>query len=195
MKRRSLLKSLGALPAAAAVGQAQTQAPKLGLPQTPSTAPTVDDFKLAVTSPDVVGTPVRKFLTADEFATLEHLAAIIVPPFNGRPGAKEAKSAEFLDFLISGSPDERQQLYRAGLDGLNAQAKKRYNKNFAALSETEVAPLLAPLTSPWTYDPPKETVAAFLVAAKEDVMRAVVNSRETASLGRRNSSPYWFPIE
>src|SRR4051812_33998700 len=108
MKRRSLLKSLGALPAAAAVGQAQAPPPKPAQPQTPSTAPTVDDFKLAVTSLDVVGTPVRKFFTADEFTALEHLAAILVPAFNGRPGAKEAKSAEFLDFLISGSPDDRQ---------------------------------------------------------------------------------------
>ena len=69
-----------------------------------------------------------------------------MPPINGAPGALDAGAPEFLDFLISESPQDRQQLYKVGLDQLNAQAKKRFNKTFAEMDATQTATLLAPLT-------------------------------------------------
>ena len=47
--------------------------------------------------------------------------------------------------------------------------------------------LLAPLRDPWTYDAPADPVAAMLRAAKDDVRRATLNSREwnlAAAAGR-----------
>ena len=46
--------------------------------------------------------------------------------------AGEAKAAEFLDFLLSQSPADRQALYRAGLDRLQADARNRSGAAFAA---------------------------------------------------------------
>ena len=91
---------------------------------------------------------------------------------NGAPGALEAEAPEFLDFLLSQSAADRQQLYRNGLDGLNSQAKKRFSKLFADVDAGQADTLLAPLRDPWTYDAPSDPVAAMLRAAKDDVRRA-----------------------
>ena len=61
------------------------------------------------------------FFTAQQFAALRKLSDLLHPPANSVPGALEAKAPEFLDFLLGQSSADRQQLYRIGLDGLNAQ--------------------------------------------------------------------------
>ena len=120
---------------------------------------------------------------------------------NGAPGALDAKAPEFLDFLLSQSPADRQQLYRIGLDGLNAQARKRFTKAFTDVDASQAAMLLAPLREPWTYDVPVDPVAAMLRVAKDDVRRATTNSREwnLASIAGRTRAGggglYWLPID
>lgn len=119
---------------------------------------------------------------------------------NATPGALEAKAPEFLDFLLSESPVDRQQLYRSGLDGLNAQARKRFSKPFADVDAGQAEMLLAPLRDPWTYDAPSDPVAAMLRAAKDDVRRATLNSREwnlaaAAGRARGGGGLYWLPID
>lgn len=142
-----------------------------------------------------------RFFTPLQFATLQKLSDILMPRNGETPGALEAHAAEFLDFLISRSPRERQEIYRAGLDGLAAQAKKRFNKEFASLDDEGLSTLLAPLKQPWTYDAPTEPVARFLRVAKQDVATATVNSREYAAAasgggGRRGAGLglYWYPL-
>lgn len=101
MKRRSLLRSIAALPAASKLAVAQSEA-----------AP------LALTTGDSVARPATRFFSDSQRATLLRLAREIVPPFNGRPGATEASIPEFLEFLISQSPAADRKLYRDGLDAL-----------------------------------------------------------------------------
>ena len=153
------------------------------------------------TVPDAAAEPVLHFFTAQQFAALRKLSDILNPPINGTPGALEAKAPEFLDFLLSQSAVDRQQLYRNGLDGLNAQAKKRFNKLFADVEAGQADTLLGPLRDPWTYDAPSDPVAAMLRAAKDDVRRATTNSREwnLASVAGRTRGGggglYWLPID
>ena len=124
-----------------------------------------------------------------------------MPAAGETPGAKEAGVAEFLDFLISESPPDRQALYRDGLDKLNAEARARYCKPFAELSVSDIDTLLAPLRETWTYSGPADPFARFLRAVKPDVMEATMNSREwstaRAKRGRRGGGlgMYWYPIE
>jgi hypothetical protein len=126
---------------------------------------------------------------------------MLMPAVDERPGAKEAAAAEFLDFLISQSPVDRQQLYRGGLDKLNSDSRRLHGRVFAALTDEQAAPILKPLTAAWTYDGPSDPFAQFLLAAKEDVLRATHNSREfvTAmsqrSRGFSGTGYYWLPIE
>jgi hypothetical protein len=143
-----------------------------------------------------------KYFSATQYAALRHLSDVLMPAINETPGALDARVPEFLDWLISQSPQDRQQLYRVGLDQLNAQAKKRFNRSFAEVDASQAAELLAPLRDPWTFDPPSDPLARFLRAAKQDVRAATTNSREYAaaagSSGRRGGGGlglYWLPLD
>jgi hypothetical protein len=187
MKRRSFLQTVVAAPLVAAPVAAAAPAPQ---PSAAPQRPADEAAKVEYTHTEVVAEPAPRFFNAQQFAALKKLSEIIMPPMNGAPGALEAQVPEFLDFLIGSSPTERQQLYMIGLDRLNAQAKKEFNKSFAEVDATQANKLLAPLRQPWTYDPPADPLARFLVAAKQDVRTATMNSREysnagTASGGRR----------
>lgn len=192
MRRRRFVQSLIAAPAAAPVVRAQQASP---------TRAPAEEAKIEATAAEQVAEAAPRFFTAAQFAALRRVGGILMPPMNGAPGAIEAGAAEFLDFLIGESAVDRQTVYRSGLDALNAQARKQYSKEFAEVDEAQAEWLLAPLKQPWTYDPPDDSVARFLVTAKADVRTATMNSREwnasgSAGGGRRGGGTglYWNPI-
>src|ERR1700758_463413 len=94
------------------------------------------------TSPDEAGRTVTSFFTAKRMATLRRLADVMVPRSEQFPGALDAKTPEFLDFLVGHSPAVRAALYNSGLDWLDAQAHTKYIKPFAQLADAEVDSLL-----------------------------------------------------
>ena len=185
MKRRSFLQTVVAAPLVAAPAAAAAPAPQ---PSAAPQRPADDAPKVEYTYTEVVAEPAPRFFNAPQFAALKKLSEIIMPPMNGAPGALEAQVPEFLDFLIGSSPADRQQLYTVGLDRLNAQAKKEFNKSFAEVDATQANKLLAPLRQLWTYDPPADPLARFLFAAKEDVRTATMNSREYSNAGAASGS-------
>lgn len=199
MKRRRFIQTLAVTPAAALPISAELRA------EPPAAAPaqrSADEApKLEIASLDVAGETVARYFSAAQFAALRKLSDLLMPPLNGLPGALEAGVPEFLDFLISKAPADRQQIYKAGLDALNAQALRQFKKAFADVDATQAATLLAPLRQPWTYDPPTEPLARFLREAKQDVRTATLNSREyitaSSSGGRRGGGlgQYWFPLD
>jgi Gluconate 2-dehydrogenase subunit 3 len=194
MKRRRFLQALATAPATGLIAQQPAPPPAQATPAVPAGFPQLD---LAVA--DAAAETVRQFFTASQFAALQKLGGILMPASNSGPGALETRAPEFLDFLLSESPPDRQQLYRTGLDGLNAQAKRRFTKPFADLDTDQADELLAPLREPWTYRP-VDPVARFLLAAKLDLRTATVNSLEwneaAKSGGRRGPSGlYWHPID
>lgn len=194
MKRRQALQSLAGISVAAALPRALSQQQPAA--RTISETPTLD---AAVA--DAAAEASHRFFSADQFAALERLADILMPAAGDSPGAKDAGAAEFLDFLISVSPADRQAQYRDGLDQLNAEARSRYGKTFAQVAPAQTDTLLAPLHAAWTYAAPADPFAQFLRAVKMDVMHATMNSREwseaRAKRIRRASGlgMYWYPIE
>jgi hypothetical protein len=195
MKRRDWLRNAITTSALAASTQApplQAQTPPAQTPpaQTPPASSNQEIPKLKLAAPDAVAEGSLKFFSPTEFQTLQSLAKILVPAFNGRPGAVEADVPQFLDFLLSQSPTDRQSLYRQGLAALGAS----FGDHSANLSA-----LLAPLRQPWTFDPPADPLARFLRAAKDDVLSATMNSREWAASNKSRtgtgSNYYYFTIE
>ena len=179
MKRRGFVGALAALPTVAA-----------------------QDFpKLEFAVPDFGADPNPKFFSKPHFAALKRLGDLILPAINGTPGALDARAPEFLDFLLGESPADRQKLYRDGLEALNAQSRRKFSKAFADLDATQADQVLAPLHKPWTYADPVDPLAAFLRAAKADILTATANSREWISVvsqRNRNASGtaiYWKPVE
>jgi hypothetical protein len=194
MKRRRFLQTIATAPAAPAVLAAQ----QIARPAAPA-APKA----LATAHPDEVAEPTPRFFTHVQFEALKKLSDVLVPASGDNPGALDAEVPQFIDFLIGQSPAERQHLYRAGLDLLNARATKQFNKAFGALDVKEadliVRPLMVPV--PWTYDPPKDLASHFATTAHEDIRTATRNSREWADAakkaGRRIAGPqlYWNEID
>ena len=104
-----------------------------------------------------------------------------MPPLNGHARRTGSEGAEFLDFLIGASAADRKQLYKNGLDTLNAQAQKQFRNHSPTSDEAQAGELLAPLRAAWTYEPPADPFARFLREAKQDVRTATMNSREYAT--------------
>jgi hypothetical protein len=177
MKRRSILKSALAVPAAAAL-PAQAQAQQAD--QSPA---------VATTGPESVADGVPRFFTPPQLAALRRLGDAIAPAGAGRVSASQAGVAEFLDFLVRESPAPLQKLYRDGLDKL-------------AAAGDNIQPLLAPLKSKWTYKGPADPFARFLEQAKSDILQATSNSREQAEAGGRGrrgsggmTNYFWRAVE
>ncbi len=197
MKRRRFIQTAAAAPALAIPAAPAVLAQPPGAAQRPQ----AEAPKFDLATPDAVADAAPRFFSAPQFAALRKLSELLMPALNNLPGALEAKAPEFLDFLISASPADRKQLYKNGLDTLNAQAQKKFGKAFADVNETQAAELLAPLRAAWTYEAPADPFARFLREAKQDVRNATMNSREYATAGsgggRRGGGmgQYWYPID
>ena len=193
MKRRQVIQALLGTPALTAI-PLPAQSSQAALPAAEPTA-------IAGIRPDAVGDPVPRFFTAPQLAALRRLGDLVVPAAPGRPGARDAGAAEFLDFLLSQSPPDRQALYRNGLDRLQSESRRRYSAPFETLSAAQADAVAAPLRDQWTYKAPADPFARFLVEAKEDFLTATLNSREfaeaQAGAGRRarGMGTYWLPME
>ena len=140
---------------------------------------------IEVTQPDAVGETVAGFFTPAQFAALKKLSDTLMPAMNGSPGALECQAPEFIDFLVGSSPADRKQLYRGGLDALNARSTAKFAKPFADLDAKQVDAIIRPLlvALPWSLDAPKDPVVHFMAVARTDIPEATRNSRVWAESG------------
>ncbi len=134
------------------------------------------------------------FFTATQYGTLTKLAEILVPPVKGHPGAIDARAPEFLDFLISRSPAASQTLYRNGLDGLNAAAKKHFHKPFAELDAKQADTIIRPLlvARAWDREEPKDPMQHFMVGSAR---RLASSHNELWRMGRFGRQHWPRPIQ
>jgi hypothetical protein len=192
MNRRTALKSLLAAQAAVTL---PAQTPQKEAPRAVDESP-----KVELSVPDAAAEPVAHFFTKEQFDALTHLCDLFEPSSGQTPGAREARAAEFLDFLLSQSPPARQTLYRVGLDRLNSAGAHLYNQPFATLAAGQAAAVLESLRRPWTYEDPSDPLENFLRAAKIDILEATRNSYEFISVASKGSrraggvGEFWYPL-
>jgi hypothetical protein len=151
---------------------------------------------------DGVAETEQRFFTAVQMGTLMRLCDVLMPPIGSKPGALQAGTPLFLDFLIRGSPTARKTVYRGGLDWLDSEAHKKYKKDFAKLEDGEADAILKPWLRTWMSDhPPTEVHADFVNIAHEDIRTATLNSkawsdaRKSGAEGSVESGLFWYPIE
>jgi hypothetical protein len=211
MKRRNFVRTLLAAPAAPALAQQAAQPAAAPAPAAAPPARTMfgvhEVANLALTPADLAADTARTFFNAEQFAALEKLAQLFVPPLKGKPGALDAHAPEFLDFLLRVSPAERQQLYTNGLDGLNAQARQQFHRAFSELDGKQADAIVRPLVAAraWDLEYPSDPLKRFIAEVHDDLRTATRNSREWAaaaeSSGRRargfsrSAGFYWKPID
>jgi len=150
---------------------------------------------------DVAQSEVR-FFSPLQMATLSRLAEVLVPPMGDKPGAIEAGTPLFLDFLIGSSPQARRHVYTAGLDWLEAESQRKFKLPFAKLDDAQADALLKPWLRTWMTDhPPNEAHTDFVNIAHHDIRTATVNSKGWTDVPpaggqeRAEVALYWSPIE
>ena len=221
MRRRDFVKGIVAVPVAAqtVLGQQAPAPPPAVTPNagTPLAVPLaaarpaaagrrgMSDFKappIVSVVPDAVAEPDVHFFTEQQLAALNRLSDLLMPPLNGYPGAVTAGAPDFLDFLVSASPEDIQQLYRSGLDRLNADAKKKFDTAFAKLNDKQADAIVRPGFKPWMqWHPPTEPFAHFIATAHDDIRKATMNSEawNTAAVAAGERTPgvglFWYPID
>jgi hypothetical protein len=208
MRRRDFVKAMVAAPVAAQAGWGQQTSPtppSAAAPPAAAAGRRGFDFKAPSISsvvPDAVATPELHFFTETQLAALRRLSDLFVPPRNGYPGAVAVGTPEFLDFLVGASQQDRQQVYQAGLDRLNADAQKQFGMAFAKLDDKQADKIVRPGLVAWMTDhPPTEPFAHFIAIAHDDIRRATTNSEgwnaAAVTLGERAPGVglYWSPID
>ena len=124
-QRRSLLKALAAAPVAAfAITEAEAQ-------QAHHQAQ-----KALQTAQSTGSTYKPKFFTQHEYATVKVLSDMIIPRDERSGGAVDAGVPEFMDFTMIDQP-ARQTAIRGGLQWLDSESHRRFDKTFLAASEVE----------------------------------------------------------
>lgn len=116
-----------------------------------------------------------RFFSAGEYATVERLAALIMPS-DGSPGAQEAGVSEFIDFMVSSNPAV-QFRFRYGLTWLDAQAQKLHAAPFRELDEAKQAALLEPLAYRDRYRAGEEEGRAFFKLMREYTVMGFYTSK------------------
>jgi hypothetical protein len=205
MRRREFVQQLMAAVFAAKVlpaQQAGSQAPTipapvpwtLGLnPKTPLPHTTVAEG-LAQSRP--------RFFTQAQMDTLVRLSDLLLPRIGDKPGAIDAQTPQFLDFLIGVSGEPRKKVYTSGLNWLGAESQRKYKKPFAQLDKEQASALVKPWLRMWMSDhPPTEEHADFINIAHDDIREATVNSKPWSAVPSPKGvestevALYWTPID
>jgi hypothetical protein len=127
--------------------------------------------------------------TPEQVAYLDEIAETIIPT-TSTPGAKAAKVGQFMTVMVNDCYEEGdQKAFREGLQKLNKESEKRYDREFMRLNPTERKDLLIALD--------KEA------RTYQDKVRAFDDKENTKEVEARNSgkqyerqrmSPHYFTM-
>jgi gluconate 2-dehydrogenase gamma chain len=141
LNRRTMLKVLGAAPAAAGFTWTDAEAAQAGAQSQAARRAT---GKPAPFKP--------KFFTAHEWATVNVLVNIIIPKDERSGSATDAGVPEFMDFILGDQP-ARQTAMRGGLRWIDNQCESRYDKRFLECTEAERTAVLDDIAWPQKAKP------------------------------------------
>jgi hypothetical protein len=99
-----------------------------------------------------------KFFTPAQHRTVDMLAELIIPADDRSPGAKAARVADYIDFVLSESPVDAKKAWTDGLAALDAASTNRHGKPFAdATTEQQTALLTEAAKNEFNPTTPLET--------------------------------------
>jgi gluconate 2-dehydrogenase gamma chain len=133
LTRRDLLRSAGAVGAAAAVGATELTGASVVSPVAGAIA--------QQTAPDAAaGAPLPEpleHLTASEAELLEAIADHLIPADEDGPGAVEARAVHYIDRALGGALSESHDAYRSGLAAFDRYCRSSRGGAFVDLSATD----------------------------------------------------------
>lgn len=79
----------------------------------------------------------KPFFTAEESATVDRLADIIIPADEQSPGAHDAGVIRYIDLLAGAAPPQRQQMWRRGIAAVESAARARFSRAFGECTRAQ----------------------------------------------------------
>jgi gluconate 2-dehydrogenase gamma chain len=133
--RRAFIKgaavSAGAVAGAALIPPAQAADPMQSMH---GTAP---EAKKSDAAPVIGGAGQHAFFNDNDAVTIAALTERIMPDAPGKPGARAAGVANYIDLALAGAYEDQQYFYRTGLTQLDAYCHAQYKRSFAALTQDQ----------------------------------------------------------
>src|ERR1700730_8160365 len=129
--------------------------------------------------PEPAATYSPQFFNADEFRTVEILAAMIIPT-DDAPGAKEAQVANYIDFVVFSAAEFEPVLQRTWIDGLvllERESQRLFSKSFREADEADRTKLLMDMSAPERDPKAKHEGFAFFSAVKEMTVEGFYTSK------------------
>jgi hypothetical protein len=83
-----------------------------------------------------------KFFTEDENRAVIEMSERIIPADDHSPGAKAAKVSEYIDLIVSESPEPTKQTWREGLAAIDKMSRDKFGKSFADATADQQIELL-----------------------------------------------------
>ena len=122
---------------------------------------------------------VPRFFKSDEFRTVEILTEIILPT-DEQPGAKEAKVANYIDFLVYSAAEFKPSMQKewiSGLATLSEISRKKFGSAFANLSSAQREELLTEMSLPEREPNRKHPGFQFYSLLKDTTIEAFFTSK------------------
>lgn len=144
-----------------------------GLQQPPEVKPTP--------SPADTESPyVLRFFKPAEFRTVGILTEMIIPSDDGKPGAREAKVANYIDFVVYSAAEFEPTLQKQwieGLGALNELSSKKYGSPVSDISPSQREEMLTEISLP-EHDPKaRHPLFPFYKLLKSMTLEAFFTSR------------------
>lgn len=125
-----------------------------------------------------------KFFTEEENKTVIEMCERIVPADDTSAGARAARVNEYIDFVLSISPDATRQTWREGLAAINKKSRDMFGKDFAGATEQQQVELLTEISK--NERAPKTPEERFFRTVKY----ATVDGYYTSEIGIREELKY-----
>jgi gluconate 2-dehydrogenase gamma chain len=122
---------------------------------------------------------VPRFFNSQEFLNIEILSEMIIPR-DDKPGAKDARVADYIDFLVFSSAEfepAMQAEWKDGLALLERLSQKEFGDTFAKISDEQRNRLLTAMSLPESDPNAKHEGFAFFRLAKEATVEGFYTSR------------------
>ncbi|HYE66630.1 MAG TPA: gluconate 2-dehydrogenase subunit 3 family protein [Pyrinomonadaceae bacterium] len=125
-----------------------------------------------------------RFFTPAEMAVVTIISEMIIPADAHSPGAKEAEVPNFIDLMVSETPQETRSLWRDGLAAIEKMSQSKFSKAFADASTEQQIKLLTEVSE--NEFKPKTLEERFFVAIKT----LTINGYYTSEIGIHQDLQY-----
>lgn len=130
-------------------------------------------------APDLAKSYVAQFFKAAEFETIEILTEMIIPA-DDKPGAKDARVADYIDFVVFSAAEHEPSLQREWSEGLallDQASQEKYGHSFRQIRAPEREYLLMEMSLPEREPSAHHPGFAFYRLVKEMTVEGFYTSR------------------